>query len=135
MALFQEYFYAEIAVWQLGIHWAFEGGIRFINNLNCFCHLENSSPYTRRFLKVFTFLNLVMTLGAILPSNDFPNIYKDVSRPDSHLSLPTHLCFYIRTPTSFSYACLLLLSAFEKLFRSILTWELFKKRIWHSHGD
>lgn len=70
-----------------------------------------------------------MMLGAIFPSNDFSNIYKDVSRPNSHLSLPTHLCFYIRTPTSFSYACLLLLSAFKKLFRSILRWQLFKKRI------
>lgn len=71
-----------------------------------------------------------MMLGAILPSNNLSNIYKAVSRPNSHISLPTHICFCIGAlPTSFSFACSLPLPAVRKLFLSTVRWQWFKKRI------
>lgn len=93
---------------------------------NCVCHLENSSPYMSIFLNVFGSLNLVilMILEAILPSNSFSNMYKDLSRRNSHILLPPRLCFYIKslTPTH-------MLFIFPPTFKKLLSrWYLLQGR-------
>lgn len=52
MTVFQEYFYDEVAVWQLRILWHLEEYLVY-KQFNCVCHLENSSPYMSIFLNVF----------------------------------------------------------------------------------
>ena len=110
---------------------AFGGGMVY-KQFNCVCHLENSSPYMNIFLNVFGSLNLVilMILEAILPSNNLSNMYKGLSRRNSHILLPTHLCFYIKSPT-FTHMPVYFPFYIQKTFIKVV---LVKRKIWHLHG-
>ena len=100
---------------------------------NCVCHLENSSPYMSIFLNVFGSLNLVilMILEATLPLSNFSNMYKGLSRRNSHILLPTHLCFYIKSPTS-THMPVYFSFYIQKTFIKVV---LVKRKIWHAHSD